>query len=76
MGQGWWSGTKVGAGKYKYLTKTQSNKKKVLVIFVLLQKNNIREETKNYNSFDKQYTSYKRTSNAIFNIKKVDLDES
>ena len=42
----------------------------------IIARNNILEETKNYNSFDKQYISYKRTSNAIFNMKKVDLDES
>ena len=40
----------------------------VLVIFILLQ------ETKNPNLLDKNVL--KRTSNAIFNMKKVDLEKS
>ena len=49
---------------------TQSKKKDVLAI-VLLQ------ETKNSNLYNKNYTNVKtRTSNNIFNMKKVDLDES
>ena len=47
---------------------TQSKKKDVFVIFVL-------QETKNCNLFDKNYV-LKTTSNGIFNVKKVDLDES
>ena len=31
---------------------------------------------KNSNLFDKKYTVFKITSNAIFNVKKVDLDGS
>ena len=48
----------------KYISK-HSNKTDVLVIFALLQ------ETKSVKK-----SVLKRTSNAIFNIKKVDLDES
>ena len=52
----------------KVYIKTQSKKKEVLVIFIL-------QETKNSNFFLTK-TVLERTSNAIFNIKKVDLDES
>ena len=54
----------------KTYMKTQS-KKKVLVIILL-------QETKNSNLYNKDCTQNvnTRTSNAIFNMKKVDLDES
>ena len=45
----------------------QRKKRDVLVIFIL-------QETKTFNLFDKIVLT--RTSNAIFNMKKVDLDES
>ena len=45
----------------------QGKKRDVLVIFIL-------QETKTFNLFDKIVLT--RTSNAIFNMKKVDLDES
>ena len=45
----------------------QSKKNDVLIIFTL-------QETKNSNLFDKN--ALKRTSNSIFNMKKVNLDES
>ena len=49
---------------------TQSKKKDVLVIILL-------QETKNSNLYNKNDTNVKtRTSNNIFNSKKVDLDES
>ena len=50
---------------------TQSKKKDVLVIILL-------QETKNSNLYNKNYTQNvkTRTSNNIFNMKKVDLDES
>ena len=48
----------------KVHTKTQSQKKDLLVIFVL-------QETKNSNLVTQ--TLLKTTSNAIFNMKKVDL---
>ena len=55
----------------KTYIKTQSKKKDVLVIILL-------QETKNSNLYNKNYTQYvkTRTSNHIFNMKKVDLDES
>ena len=45
---------------------------KLLLVIILLQ------ETKNFNLYNKNYTQHvkTRTSNNIFNIKKVDLDES
>ena len=51
--------------------KTQSKKKDVLVIILL-------QEAKNSNLYNKNCTQNvkTRTSNAIFNMKKVDLDES
>ena len=52
----------------KVHTRTQSQKKYVLVIFILLQ------ETKNSNYLTK--TVLNRTSTAIFNMAKVDLEES
>ena len=50
---------------------TQSKKKDVLVIILL-------QETKNSNLYNKNYTQNvkTRTSNNIFNMKRVDLDES
>ena len=50
---------------------TQSKKKDVLVIILL-------QETKNSNLYSKNYTQNvkTRTSNNIFNVKKVYLDES
>ena len=50
---------------------TQSKKKDGLVIILL-------QETKNSNLYSKNYTQNvkARTSNKIFNMKKVDLDES
>ena len=56
---------------YKTYIKTQSKKKYVLVIMLL-------QETKNSNLYNKNYTQNvkTRTSNDIFNMKKVDLDES
>ena len=49
----------------------QSKKKYVLVIIIL-------QETKNSNLYNKNYTQNvkTKTSNNIFNMKKVDLDES
>ena len=58
---------------FKKLTyiKTQSKKKDVLVIILL-------QETKNSNLYSKNYAQNvkTRTPNDIFNMKKVDLDES
>ena len=50
---------------------TQSKKKDVFVIILL-------QETKNSNLYNKNYAQNvkTRTSNNIFNMKKVDLDES
>ena len=55
----------------KNYIKTQSKKKDVLVIILL-------QETKNSNLYNKKCTQNvkNRTINAIFNMKKVDLDES
>ena len=55
----------------KNYIKTQSKKKDVLVIILL-------QETKNSNLYNKKCTQNvkNRTMNAIFNMKKVDLDES
>ena len=55
----------------KTYIKTQSKKKDVLVIILL-------QETKNSNLYNKNYTQNvkTRTSNNIFNMKRVDLDES
>ena len=51
--------------------KTQSKKKDILVITLL-------QETKNFNLYNKNCIQNvkNRTSNAIFSMKKVDLDES
>ena len=49
--------------------KTQTKNKDVLVIFIL-------QETKNSVPIHLTKTVLKRTSNTIFNMKKVDLDES
>ena len=48
--------------------RTQSKKKDVLVIFILMQVTKI--------PIYLTKTVFKRTSNATFNMKKVDLDES
>ena len=55
----------------KIYIKTQSKKKDVFVIILL-------QETKNSNLYNQNCTQNvkNRTSNAIFNMKKVDLDES
>ena len=55
----------------KNYIKTQSKKKDVLVII-------LQQETKNSNLYNKKCTQNvkNRTMNAIFNMKKVDLDES
>ena len=57
--------------KKTYIKTIQSKKKDVLVIIVL-------QETKNSNLYKKNYTQNvkTRTSDNIFNMKKVDLDES
>ena len=52
----------------KYIPKHRAKNKDVFVIFIFLK------ETKNSNFFDKAVL--KSTSNAIFNIKKVALEES
>ena len=58
---------------FKNLTyiKTQSKKKDVLLIILL-------QETKNANLYNKNYTQNVKTRapNDIFNMKKVDLNES
>ena len=54
----------------KKLTSKHTEQKDVVVIILL-------QETKNSNLYNKNYTNVKtRTSNNIFNMKKVDLDES
>ena len=55
----------------KTYIKTQRKKKNVLVIILF-------QETKNSNLYNKNCTQNvkTRTSNAIFNMKKIDLDES
>ena len=70
------SGTRAGAWEIQIPHKNTEQLEKCSSNLCIIARNNILEETKNYNSFDKQYVSYKRTSNAIFNMKKVDLDES
>ena len=57
--------------KKTYIKTIQSKKNDVLVIIVL-------QETKNSNLYKKNYTQNvkTRTSDNIFNMKKVDLDES
>ena len=56
---------------FKKLTSKHRGKKDVLVIILL-------QETKNSNLYNKNYAQNvkTRTSNNIFNMKKVDLDES
>ena len=56
---------------FKKLTQNTQSKKKDVLVIILLQ------ETKNSNLYNKNYANVKtRTSNNIFNMKKVDLDES
>ena len=56
---------------FKKLTSKHTEEKDVLVIILL-------QETKNSNLYNKNYAQNvkTRTSNNIFNMKKVDLDES
>ena len=56
----------------KTYIKTHRAKKKDVLVFILLQ------EMKNSNLYSKNYAQNvkTRTSNNIFNMKKVDLDES
>ena len=55
---------------FNKLTSKHRAEKDVLVIILL-------QETKNSNLYNKNYTNVKtRTSNNMFNMKKVDLDES
>ena len=57
--------------KKKLTSKYAESKKKDVLVIILLQ------ETKNSNLYNRNYTNVKtRASNNIFNIKKVDLDES
>ena len=56
---------------FKKLTSKHTEQKERYAYNILLQ------ETKNSNLYNKNYTNVKtRTSNNIFNMKKVDLDES
>ena len=56
---------------FKKLTSKHTEQKENVLAIIPLQ------ETKNSNLYNKNYTSVKtRTSNNIFNMKKVDLDES
>ena len=57
---------------FKKLTSKHRVKKKDLLVIILLQ------ETKNSSLYNKNYTQNvkTRTSNDIFNMKKVDLDQS
>ena len=56
---------------FKKLTSKHTEKKKDVLVIILLQ------ETKNSNLYNKNFAQNvkTRTSNNIFNMKKVDLDE-